>query len=59
MIYPSLILSIIEYEFEKQEGFYLILLREGDFISNFDLQCELSVYVKFIILDIYSWCNWS
>ena len=48
-IITSLLVSLIKYEFEKQDGFYLILLRE-DF-SDFNLKCEVSVYVKYLILN--------
>ena len=48
-IISSLIVSFMKYEFEKQDGYYLILLRED--VSKFNLKNELSVYVKYLIMN--------
>ena len=47
----SLFLSIVKYSFLSHNGYYTILIREGEFIKNFDIDKELDLYTKYLILN--------
>jgi hypothetical protein len=47
----SLLLSFIKYSFLSHNGFYTILIREGEFIKNFNIHKELDVYARYLILN--------
>ena len=47
----SLFLSIVKYSFISHNGYYTILIREGEFIKNFNIHNELDLYARYIILN--------
>ena len=47
----SLLLSIVKYSFMSHNGFYIILIREGELIKNFNVHKELDIYVRYLILN--------
>ena len=47
----SLLLSIVKYSFFSNNGFYTILIREGDLIKDFNNNKELDVFARYLILN--------
>ena len=47
----SLMLFITKYSFILHNGFYTILIREGEMIKNFNNHKELDVYARYLILN--------
>ena len=47
----SLFLSIVQYSFMSHNGYYTILIREGEFIKNFNIDNELDLYARYLILN--------
>ena len=47
----SLLLSFIKYSFLSHNGYYTILIREGEFIKHFNINNELDVYARYLILN--------
>ena len=47
----SLFLSFVKYSFLSHNGYYTILIREGEFIKNFNIDNELDLYVRYLILN--------
>ena len=47
----SLLLSMVKYSFMSHNGFYIILIREGELLKNFNVHKELDIYVRYLILN--------
>ena len=47
----GLFLSIVKYSFVSHNGYFTILIREGEFIKNFNIDNELDLYVRYLIIN--------
>ena len=47
----SLLLFIVKYSFMSHNGYYTLLIREGDLIKDFENNKELDVFARYLILN--------